>query len=429
MKRVLLCVLVVLAGCGDPGAIADSDGSGDIGRVNGYAYDDPVAVNVTDGLNGSEREAVVSRAMARVERLRELEFERDVDVRLMTRAEYRANRSGGSDGGTHAEWNDQVWEGLFLVGEGRPAAGVLDDTLGSSVLGYYAAGSDELVIVADGDQPVLARGTLVHELVHALQDQQFGLDESPDTQDRQLARNGVVEGEANLLEARYEQRCGQEWDCIDTPPRAGSGGGDVDRGVLLVVLMPYLSGPDFVTAIERRGGWAAVDDLHDSYPVSTEQILDPSTYSDDTPVNVTVPDRSSGDWHRFDHDPVADTVGRASIHAMFYQNGIEAASVQRYSYAHPAAEGWDGDALVPYRNGDRRGYVWETAWESPDEARQFADAYRKLLESKGATVEGSVAVIPESSPFGDAFRVTREGTRVRVVNGPARGALPEIHAG
>jgi hypothetical protein len=430
MKRALSCLLAValaLAGCAVPAAAPDGGdpGTDRLGWENGYWYDDPVAVEAADGLNDSEREAVLARAMARLERLRSLEFEDDVDVRLIGREQYRQSR-GDSESDP---WNDQVWEALFLVGENTSVAAAFDDTLGGSVLGYYRAGSNELVLVGDSEAPAVDRDTLVHELVHALQDQQFGLGGVPETQDRQLARNGVVEGEANLLESRYRKRCGERWSCIETPESGATGGGSVNRGVLLVILAPYVAGPEFVAAVERRGGWRAVDDLHDSFPASTAQVLDPATYPDATPVSVSVPDRSSGSWTRFDHDPVADTVGQASIHAAFVDNGVGASDVGRYTYDHPAADGWAGDTLVPYRDGERYGYVWETAWRSERDAREFERTYRDLLESKEAQFrEGGLAVVPDGA-YADAFRVTRTGTRVRVVNGPTVDALSAIHPG
>jgi len=430
MKRALLCVVVVvLAGCAVPAADTNSDPATDrLGYENGYWYDDPIAVNASDGLNESEREAVLSRQMARLEHVRNLEFEKSVELRVITRDQYLRNRSSGP-GGADDTWNDQVWEALFLVGEDTSVGEEFNTTLGSSVLGFYRAGSNEVVIVSDRDDPMIDRGTLVHELVHALQDQQFGLGEVPPTQDRQLARNSVVEGEANLLEDRYETRCESEWECIETPPRSGTGSGEVNRGLLLVVLTPYVQGPGFVETIQRRGGWPAVNDLHREYPASMKQVLDPERYPDDEPENVTVPDRSNGEWERFDHDPVTDTVGPVSIHAMFFQNGVGAASVERYSYAHPAAVGWTGDSVVPYRNDDRFGYVWVTTWESEEEARQFVDTYRDLLDSEGAQFRnGGVAVVPEPSPFDDAFRVTRDGTRVRIVNAPTVEELSDVHA-
>jgi len=425
MKRALaICLLVVLAGCTVPGSLSDDGGvSGELGTEDGYRYNESIAVDPSDGLNDSELDAVVGRSMARLEYMRGLEFTDDVNVSIVSRAEYRDDQPFDHNS-THSLWNNQVWEGLFIVGENRDVSDVMNSTLGGAVLGYYEPGTGNIVIVSDSQTPKINRDTLVHELVHALQDQQFGLDESPDTQDAQLARNGVVEGEANLLEDRYRSKCGNDWNCIEVVTGGTSGGGNIDRGLLDVILYPYVVGPTFVAAKEDAGGWDAIDALHEDYPTSTEQVSNPSLYPGETPVNVTVADRSNADWERFDHDPVADTVGAASIYVMFADNGVISGGDQ---YQHRASEGWGGDALVPYRNGDRYGYVWETAWDTQADAEQFLDAYRDLLKRHGATRDGDVYTVPESSPYGDAFRVTHEGTRVRIVNAPTVDALDEIH--
>jgi hypothetical protein len=419
-----VAALAVLAGCGAFGPADD----GELGVENGYSYDEELSVTTDDGLNETELEAVKSRAMARLERLRGLEFTEDVPVRVITREQYRANATSAPNR-THQLWNNQVWEGLFLVGEDRNVSGVFDDLRGSTVQGYYSPVSDEIVVVSDAETPQISRGTLVHELVHALQDQQFGLNESMATQDRQLAHSGVVEGEANLLTARYQERCEGEWACVTVPGSGGGGGSLSNPGVFVVLYHPYASGPGFVAAIEQRGGWDAVDGLHEEYPASTEQVLHPERYPDDDPVDVSVPDRSSAAWNRFDHDPVADTVGEASVYAMLVANDVGETPASRYSYSHPAADGWAGGTLVPYRSDGAYGYVWETAWADPGEAREFHEAYRELLEKRGAVARGDGVWVVEDGSFADAFRVTREGSRVRVVNAPTVGELDEVHAG
>ncbi len=429
MRRAVLLALTVaalaaLAGCGTLGPADD----GELGVENGYSYDDDLSVTTDDGLNGTELEAVKSRAMARLERVRGLEFTEDVPVRVITREQYRANATS-TPNRTHQLWNNQVWEGLFLVGEDRNVSAVFDDLRGSTVQGYYSPARDEIVVVSDAETPRISRGTLVHELVHALQDQQFGLNESMATQDRQLAHSGVVEGEANLLTARYQGQCEDEWACVTVPGGGGGGGGTLSNpGAFVVLYHPYASGPGFVAAIEQRGGWDAVDGLHEAYPASTEQVIHPERYPDDDPVNVTVPDRSSAAWDRFDHDPVADTVGEASVYAMLVANNVGETPSSQYSYSHPAADGWAGDALVPYRSTEGYGYVWETAWESPGEAREFHEAYRALLEKRGAVARGDGVWVVEDGSFADAFRVTRDGNRVRVVNAPTVEALDGVHA-
>jgi hypothetical protein len=145
---------------------------------------------------------------------------------------------------------------------------------------------------------------------------------------------------------------------------------------------------------------------------------------------VDVEDRSNGGWERFDVDPVADTVGEASIYAMFTHNDVIQPE-NRYRYQHPASEGWAGDSLVPYHRGDPAdgdyGYVWKTEWDTEEDARQFHDAYLDLLESKDATRRGDGVYVVESGGFADAFRVERDGSTVTVVNAPTPDGLDAIH--
>jgi len=441
-----LAALVVLAGCSaafgsDEGRIAPptehqegDPGSDVLGWEGGYWYDDPVAVNASDGYNGSERAALVNRTMARIEQIRGLEFEESVPVDVISREQYRANRSGGGGNPTFQAWNDQVWEGLFIVPESTGSSESFDQTLGESVLGYYSPGQDSIVIVSDSPTPRISNATLAHELVHALQDQQFGFGGAPDTQDRQLASDSVVEGEANFVESVYTDRCGDVWSCQPRPergPGGGSGGGSVNAGLLLTILTPYTAGQEFVESVYDDRGWAGVSDLHEAEPDSTEQVIHPDRYPDEEPVNVTVTDRSSGEWDRFDHDPVADTVGEASIYAMFFDNDV----IPRedvYSYESDPSEGWAGDALVPYTDGNENdsegAYVWKTRWDTERDAREFVSAYRDLLRGHDARSEGSgVFVVPEDDPYGDAFRVVRNGRTVRIVNAPTVADLDAVH--
>ncbi|MFC7027014.1 Hvo_1808 family surface protein [Halomicroarcula sp. GCM10025324] len=441
-RAVLVALVVVLAGCSAPvfdggPVFGGSDhpeappGGDTIGWESGYWYDDPVSVTTEDGLNESERDAVVARTMARVEQIREREFTEPVPVEIISRAAYR-NRSrgnGSAAGPPEDPWNDQVWEALVLIGEDAGSSEAIDDTFSTTVQGFYSPSEDRIVIVSPTETPQIDRATLAHELVHALQDQQFGLSGSPETQDTQLARQGVVEGEANYIRALYERRCEDGWDCIDRPERSGGGGGgSVNAGLFTVVFQPYATGPTFVYQVRQRGGWDAVDALHENVPDSSEQVLHPEKYPDEKPVDVTVRDRSTDEWERFDHDPVGDTVGEASIFATMYHNNQTQSD--RYSYDSEISAGWGGDTVVPYRNGDGEfGYVWQTTWDTEADAREFAAAYRAILvEERGATnPRANVYVVPEDDPFADAFRVVRRGETVRIVNGPAVADLDAIH--
>lgn len=430
MERRHLATLALLGAVLTAGCAAVP--TGEPGEVNGYRYDSEVSVTTGDGLNESERVAVVSRAMARIEHIRGVQFTRDTPVEVITRAEFRNRTGDPPDPGELTDrqlWNEQVWEALHIVGEDRTYPESRGTNRGSSVVGYYSSRENEIVIVSDSPTPTIDRQTLVHELVHALQDQQFSLGESREFQDGQLAVRGVVEGEANYLAALYRQQCDSGWACIERPERMSARPSGFNQALFLTSFVPYAEGPQFVERIRERSGWDGVDDLYGAYPESTEQLIHPSEYPDGEPREVTVPDRSNDEWRRFtDIDrPARDVLGEASIYAMFRGNGVVSGGDQ-YDYSHPLSAGWEGDAIVPYRNGDRYGYVWRTTWESNAEAREFHEGYRQLLDRRNATEMGDGRYrIPEGNPFADAFRVTRDGDTVTIVNAPTTGSLSAVH--
>jgi len=429
-RALALVALLALAGCAPPvsGPGRPDPAIDRLGYENGSWHDDPLQVTTADGLNESEREAVLARTMARVEEIRGLEFRESVSLEVISRAEYLDRRGDRGSGGAEELWNNQVWEALLLVGEDNNVSDAFGSTLSTTVQGYYSGG--DIVIVSDSPTPTIDRRTLAHELVHALQDQHHSFGGNPEFQDRQLAHRGVTEGDANYVQRLYEQRCGSEWDCLDRPERTGSGGGPFNFGVFLTIFTPYAAGPGFVEQVRDRDGWRGVDALYGQFPESTEQVIHPERYPDERPVDVAVADRSNARWNRFDLDrPATDTVGEAAIYAMVWANGqVQQDGRSPYQYDHPLSDGWAGDQVVPYRNGDRFGYVWVTAWDSPAEAREFLAAYRQILANRSTRRHSAgVYVLPESDPFGDAFRVQRRGDRVRIVNGPSVAALDGIH--
>ncbi|PSP95095.1 hypothetical protein BRC91_03585 [Halobacteriales archaeon QS_4_62_28] len=435
-KELLLVVVVVLAGC--TGSISDLNpvsqddtGDGQIGQEDGYAHDDPVSVTTEDGLNESERAAVLARTKARVEKLRDREFNGSVAVEVISRDEYRNQSRGPGGPGSDDPWNDQVWEALLLIGEDRGTGEAFGETYNTSVQGYYSPASNNITIVSDSPTPTIDRATLAHELVHALQDQYGNLQNSSHTQDRQLAQQSVTEGEANYIQYTYENRCQRTWDCIERPARDSGGessGGQPSDGVFVTIYQPYATGPLLIDEQYGTDGWDGVADLYERPPNSTEQVIHPDTYPDEEPVNVTVPDRSNAEWSRFDHDPVADTAGEASIYAMLYANDA-VDTEQWYRYRSAPSAGWGGDTIVPYKNGSGGyGYVWALEWDTEQDAREFEQAYRSILADRASErPDENVYRLPESNKFGDAFRVTRSGTRVRIVNGPTVEALDTIH--
>lgn len=435
-RRVLavvgLSLLLVLSGCSNLVTFGrQGEPLGDQrGWESGYWHDESLAVNASDGLNETERRAVVARTMARVEVIRGLEFRSHVSVQVVSRETYRDEFASGfqnRNSGSYQAWNEQVWEALFLVDEPTNVSESFGTVFETAVVGFYSPSRGEIVIVSDSQTPTIDRATLAHELVHALQDQHLSLGTRARTQDAQLAADALVEGDANAVQSEYERRCGAKWNCLPRPERTrGERPADFNRGVFLVIYAPYVTGPEFVTALRDRGGWPAVNDAYDHYPASTTQVIHPGSYPDDAPTSVTVPDRSTDRWERFDLDMQADTVGEASIYTMFQVNG----QVDRsggVNYSHPLSAGWRGDAVVPYRRNGEFGYVWKTVWQTASDAREFLSGYRGVLqEHEAIEVENGVFVIREGG-FSDAFQVTRRDDTVIVVNAPTRPDLRDVH--
>jgi hypothetical protein len=176
--------------------------------------------------------------------------------------------------------------------------------------------------------------------------------------------------------------------------------------------LPYLDGRAFVDALRRDGGWAAVDDAWSAPPTSTEQILHPGRYPDDDPVDVSLDglDAVLGDgWS----EQWQQTMGEARL-GVWLADGV---APERSGPTAPpetarsgAATGWGGDRLMSLGGpGDSWAVVWQTEWDSGDDASQFASAAADVLSDLagahavvGADIAGGlsapVLVIVTSDP-------------------------------
>ncbi|WP_254528620.1 Hvo_1808 family surface protein [Natrinema gelatinilyticum] len=462
MNRVrLLAViaLVVLSGCTLPGDTNGFDSDGDLGHVGEYAHDETLAFDTSDGLTREQLEAVKYRAMARIEVVRGRQFTRDVELEVLTRAEYRDRRAAGT--ANASAFRNELWRGAFVVDGETDVSQAFDDLYRNAIQGYYV--NDRIVIVAeDTDRIRIDRWVLVHELTHALQDQQFGISREAETIDGIRAENGVIEGEASYVSRRYDRRCGDEWQCLpggkgETSTGEALADRPFDAGLYLSIYVPYAEGPQFVADLAERGGWDAVDRAHRTPPRSTTQLIHPGHYPATQPEAVTIPDRSSDDWRpiteRTDDegdragtpDPRTETIGEATLFAMLWENGVidrplteSGSDLAPYNYSHPATAGWAGDSFRVYQSTsdpNRTGHVWRLAWDSPADATAFADAYRRLLENRGAeavesagSTAGTVYRISDGEPFAGAYRVAVVDETVVIVGAPTGDDLESIHA-
>lgn len=282
---------------------------------------------------------------------------------------------------------------LGLATEGVPLLPQQLDAATVGIVGLYLPERDEMILVGsdDGELSGLEEWTFAHELVHALQDQRFGLDalfEEIDTSDDDvdLALSALIEGDASAVDTAY----------LDAHPEIALG---VAGGVLgtlsgargLAAGPPlfahqgnftYGQGEAFVDALRDDGGWEAVDAAYADPPVSTEQILHPEKYIEarDDPTPVALPDPASGlgDGWTLVHENALGELQTAVLLANQEESGFgplpEATTT--------AAAGWDGDRYALWTDGEAEVLVWRSVWDDDAEAAEFVAALRDHEEAR-----------------------------------------------
>jgi hypothetical protein len=426
-----------------------------IGWEQGYWHNESIDVSQTDGegLSGAERRRLLARSMARVEQMRGLEFTENVSLRFVSRQEFRRgfrNHSLPADLSTEQLYGtftlpDGFWEAVFFYGEETDARQRILSIYAGSVIGYSAEEGFEnevIIVTRDPDAPTVGPNVLVHELAHALQGQHFDLDEPryhPDTHDGRLGKDGIVEGEAAYLGYQYRQQCDSQWDCVDVPGNWSGTVNHPDRAHPLLTFQPYSDGRVLVHDVVQQEGWSGVDALHERVPQTSSEVVDGRATPEERD-SVAVEDASTDAWQV----AARERVGEATVFMMFWKQAVDRdpdaidpdllgavrSEYDVYNYASEPSRGWVDDEVVLYEAGDETGYVWKTAWESGDDAAEFASAYRTLLESHGAEPRGQHTwVVPDDSEFGDAFHVVRDGRTVRVANAPTVDRLSTVDGG
>jgi hypothetical protein len=288
-----------------------------------------------------------------------------------------------------------AWATLGVIPVGTSLHDELEAFLTGEVLGFYVLETGRLVFEGSQELSPTAHVTLAHELTHAVDDQHFHLEKvdalSKTCDDEgQMAALGAMEGSAQFTSFEVARDFLTQDQLLQVAQDAAAAPlPDVAPFVMRMELWPYQAGYAFIAALDASGGTDAVNAALEHFPVSTEQVIHPEKFPDDTPTPVDVPDlgpRLGDGWTDLD---VSD-VGEAFLDLML---GLRLDSTR----SDAAAAGWDGGIYRAWSNGGRVAVAMQTAWDTAGDANAFAiamtdwidagDQQAVVLPADGANVE------------------------------------------
>lgn len=430
-----------------PPQIEENKSTTTIGYWEGVWYNDSFEFDDEDSayLDSSEREKLTKRAIARIEVLRNSTFIDGTPVNVITRDAYQRSSGGYTKKNGSAEtWNNIVWNSVFMIEKNENVENELKELYGGQVRAFYSPSEDELFIIVAESQTDLVRfqsTSLVHELVHAYQDQYYNLNShsfTRETQDGDLAKNSIVEGEAVYIENKYRDYCETgRWDCYTSTAQSTTGGDTVHIGLQLTSYFPYSDGYAYVKNEYEEGGWEQVNQSYQDIPTHTTDIIHYDHQTDSKEIHIQ--DESGPYWRTFNHGINGrERVGEATLAVMFWyqqhEYGINTGisdsqfsstdDVSRYNYEYDVTSGLEGDAVLPYYHDteNRTGYIFATDWNSSNQASEFREGYVNILRGHGGEkhntdLDGEVYKLPEESGYGGVYYITQNNDRLEVTYG------------
>ena len=282
-------------------------------------------------------------------------------------------------------------EALGLLPKGFDLDAFMVNVLTEQVEGLYDPKKQEFYI-ADWSPPSDQRMVMAHELTHALEDQHFHIEAwsraARPNEDAELARDAVLEGSAMAAMVDYLM-LGTGRSLKDLPEFDPSMLiGEMENTPTLktappflkdALIFPYISGLNFSAAVLKSTGWAALSNVFEKPPVSTQQILHPALYkSGKTPSDVSLPplEKMLGkDWAKLDENILGE-FGWKEVVRQFLDEGR----------ATTLSAAWDGDRYALYEQKQTKKLVLTTrlVLDSEEHAARFFGQYSEALEKKYA---------------------------------------------
>jgi hypothetical protein len=366
-------------------------------------------------------------ALAYVSEIRNLPAKSDVKGRLIGRADIERFITGELDAETPPdvlEATTAILYGFGTVDASFDYRATIIALMTSQLLGFYDPKQKTFFVGGDlsGDE---ADVTLWHELVHALQDQNYDLsrltDFQPDGGDRQSAVHALAEGDATstMLDAMLKPRGGSALQVPEGLLQAQTLlGTAITRAPPVLVrslLAPYVDGLAFTNYLRRRGGFAAVDEAWRAPPDSTEQLLHPEKFLAREPALVvslpTPPSFAPNLTQRF-HDVMGEQTVR-----LLLEEWLPART------AAAAAADWGGDRLAAFADDTRR--TWAVGWHLRFDTTAAAErAFTAFARAAPLTERGT-----HSGPLPDDSAATKSKRDKLCLSRHTQGPLALVRRG
>jgi hypothetical protein len=404
----LLAFLLVLASCGPP-ALRTGTAAGTGAPAAQDEVDLILAAEPREALVRN-RPPIAGRLLTREEaralvpllsaatRIRGLRFLLPVPTRVQTQDDIVAFVRSRIDR-EQLEHARLFYVALGLLAPDLDVERMILAVMGEQIVGYYDP-EDGVMVVREDVVDDLQRSepsardlsglVLVHEYVHALQDQHLGLGEAhrvDRTIDAENAFASLVEGDATLAMLGWVvDRAGGRLSALTRDPAIlrqlmrsapGAFGPELDAAPPIVrvpLLSRYVHGVIYCAYLHSRGGFRRLNDAFRNPPESTEQILHPERFvRGDHPEAVLLPELPELEAAGFAvHDE--DTLGELET-SVYFAQGTDQDRLEH------AAEGWGGDRIRVYRRGDETAVVWFTTWDDVREALEAEAAARRVADA------------------------------------------------
>ena len=300
-----------------------------------------------------------------------------------------------------------------------------EELLGEQAAAFYDYKKKRLYVIDTASNEDEQRMALVHELAHAMADQQHSLGkylaQAAANPDEATAREAVMEGQATWLTWAYETKLagrGKEvpagmidrlteapQDNVEFPVLAG-----VPLYVRESLLFPYNSGARFQDAVYRRFGQSAFDRVFALGPKNSQQVMHPQIYLDKR--DAAPPAK-----------PSYEALLSSQLPNLKQVDGVMESTLGEFEFeillrplmgrgpAKALASHWRGGGFRLYQykptktNPDKQPMLamW-SAWDSPHAASEFFAHYQSLMRKKwkmmtSAEAPGSITGKGDSGKF------------------------------